>query len=174
MSEPRESNELTDDERRDLKRRLEVVGAIVSEVQRLLYERDPFAEQVHELSARIRGKWTIALVALAILAVGVGREVSGFTWLESVGIGVLFLVGGLWLLPAVIGLLFAQCKLERLDARLREMRYRWLANGGNAVRFDDLKALHQARVGISLDGCEYERWWRAVRTEMQKKAMLLT
>lgn len=173
MNEPSESSELTDDERRDLKRRLEVVGAIVSEVDRLLCRREPFAELLQDASAMLLNKWSGAWAALAILLIWIGRNLSDFTWLELVGITILCFGGVIWVLIPSINSFDARQNLGRIDAQLWEMHYRWLANGGHAKQFDDLKALHQPRVGIPVGSCEYERWWNAVRSQMQGKAMLL-
>lgn len=166
------SRELTDHERREVARRMEVVGAIVWGTESLLYRRDPFAEGVKECGSKIRSKWAIALGSLAVAAVWLGRDSPDLSWLYSVGTTSLILLAAFWFLPALSDWFIAERKLELIDAQLWEMRYRWLANGGNDAQFSDLKALHQPDIGLDRDASEYGQWWRAVRVEMQERAML--
>ncbi|MCO6441408.1 MAG: hypothetical protein J5I81_10050 [Nitrococcus mobilis] len=172
MSEQREPRELTEDERRDLTRRMEVVAAVAWGVQSLLYRRDPHAEGIKEYAGRFRSKWAIGLSVVAIAAIGIGRDLLDLPWLNSAGTTLLVLLG-FWFLPVLPAWFIAERKVERIDAQLWEMHYRWLANGGNDAQFNDLKALHQPDIGIDLDTSEYRKWWYEVRGEMRERSMLL-
>ncbi len=110
---------------------------------------------------------------LAATAVWLGRDSPELSWLHSAGTTSLILLAAFWFLPVLPDWLIAERKLEHIDAQLWEMKYRWLANGGNDAQFDDLKALHQPDIGMERDTSEYREWWYAVRAEMQEQAMLL-
>ncbi|MCD6682098.1 MAG: hypothetical protein LT102_15885 [Burkholderiaceae bacterium] len=171
MSEQRQPRELTGDERRELTRRMDVVYAVMWGTANLLSRRDLLVEQVKEYGGRFRSKWGIGLVILAAIVAWLGDS-ADWPWLHSAGTTSLVLLA-FWFLPVLPDWYIAERKLERIDAQLWEMRYRWRANGGNDAQFDDLKALHQPDVGIELDTDEYGHWWHAVRAEMQEKAMPL-
>lgn len=171
QSEP--TRDLTEHERRELAHRMEVVAAIAWGTESLLYRRDPFAEGVKEYASNVRSKWGMAMVILAAIAAWLGRDSPDFSWLHLLGTTALIFLAGVWYLPVLAHWFDAERKLELLDAQLWEMQYRWLANGGNDAQFRNLKALHQPGIGMNRDSSEYGEWWRAVRAELQEKAMLL-